>query len=85
MTFPPFFLYSEFDVAPKGLNLVGLERAGFGDAEIAALKRAYRLLYRSNLKLEDALSRIETEIPTEHALHLVRFIRSSQRGICRAR
>ena len=80
---PPFFLYSEFDVAPKGLNLVGLERAGLADAEIGALKRAYRLLYRSNLKLEDALHRIETEIATEHALHLVRFIRSSQRGICR--
>ena len=82
---PPFFLYSEFDVAPKGLNLVGLERAGFGDAEIATLKRAYRLLYRSGLKLEEALHRIETEIASEHARQLVRFIRSSKRGICRAR
>ena len=81
---PPFFLYSDFNVAPKGLNLVGLERAGFTTAEIAALKQAYRLLYRSRLKLEEALLRIETEIPTEHTLHLVRFIRSSRRGICRS-
>ncbi|MCL6506471.1 MAG: acyl-ACP--UDP-N-acetylglucosamine O-acyltransferase, partial [Bryobacteraceae bacterium] len=80
---PPFFLYSDFNVAPKGLNLVGLKRAGFRREQIAALKRAYWLLYRSGLKLEEALDRIETEIPNEHTLHLVRFIRSSRRGICR--
>src|SRR5438477_2765426 len=80
---PPFFLYTDFNVAAHGLNLVGLRRAGFGEADIKALKTAYRLLYRSALKLEDALQRIETEIPTEHARHLVSFIRSSKRGICR--
>jgi UDP-N-acetylglucosamine acyltransferase len=80
---PPFFLYSGFNVKPRGLNLVGLKRAGFGTEEIAALKNAYRLLYRSGLKLEEALCRIETEIRTPEATHLVRFIRSSERGICR--
>lgn len=80
---PPFFLYSGFNVEPKGLNLVGLKRAGFGEADIAALKTAYRILYRSGLRLEEALARIEAEIPTEHAQHLVRFIRRSERGICR--
>lgn len=80
---PPFFLYSEFNVAPKGLNFVGLKRAGFTPEQISVLKRAYALLYRSGLKLEEAISRIETEIPNEHTLHLVRFIRSSRRGICR--
>jgi len=79
---PPYFLYSEFNVAPVGLNLVGLRRAGFAHADIAALKRAYRLLYRSGLKLAEALDRIEREIPTEHTLHLVEFIRRSKRGIC---
>jgi UDP-N-acetylglucosamine acyltransferase len=80
---PPFFLYTDFNVAPKGLNIVGLERAGFPGEDISQLKRAYRLLYRTNLKLDEALRRIETEIATESALHLVRFIRSSKRGICR--
>jgi len=80
---PPFFLYSDFNVAAKGLNLVGLRRAGFKAPEVAALKTAYKLLYRSNLKLEDALQHIETKIPTEHTRHLVTFIRSSKRGICR--
>jgi UDP-N-acetylglucosamine acyltransferase len=80
---PPYFLYSDFNVAAKGLNLVGLRRAGISDAEIDALKKAYRILYRSGLKLEDALKRIEVEADTDHTRHLVRFIRSSKRGICR--
>jgi UDP-N-acetylglucosamine acyltransferase len=80
---PPYFLYSEFDVKARGLNIVGLRRAGFTASQVAALKSAYKLLYRSNLKLEDALARIEAEVPTEHTLHLVEFIRSSKRGICR--
>ncbi len=80
---PPFFLYSGGYVKARGLNVVGLRRAGFSREDRAALKAAYGLLYRSGLKLEDALVRIETEIPTEHTRHLVRFIRSSKRGICR--
>src|SRR5712671_1907861 len=61
---PPFFLYSGFNVEAKGLNLVGLRRAGFSAEQIAALKQAYKVLYRSGLKLDEALRRIETEIPT---------------------
>jgi UDP-N-acetylglucosamine acyltransferase len=80
---PPYFLYTEFNVAPRGLNLIGLRRAGFAAADIDALKRAYVLLYRSKLKLEDALAAIEREVPTEHTRHLVSFIRTSKRGICR--
>jgi len=80
---PPFFLYSGFNVEPVGLNSVGLKRAGFTSSDITALKRAYHLLYRAGLKLEQALTRIEREIPTEHTLHLVNFIRRSERGIAR--
>jgi UDP-N-acetylglucosamine acyltransferase len=80
---PPFFLYSGFNVAAKGLNTVGLKRAGFQAPQIAALKAAYRLLYRSGLKLEDALRRIEAEASTPETAHLVAFIRRSKRGICR--
>jgi UDP-N-acetylglucosamine acyltransferase len=80
---PPYFMYSGDRVTARGLNMVGLKRAGFAPAEIAALKTAYRILYRSGLKLEDALQRIEGEAPTEHTRHLVEFIRRSKRGICR--
>ncbi len=80
---PPFFMYSDFNVAPKGLNIVGLRRAGFTAEQMAALKTAYRLLYRSGLKLADALQRIEAEAATPETLHLVAFIRGSKRGICK--
>jgi len=80
---PPFFLYSGFNIQPKGLNLVGLKRASFGPKQIAALKNAYRLLYRSGLKLDEALRRMEAEVPTSEVAQLVKFIRGSRRGICR--
>jgi UDP-N-acetylglucosamine acyltransferase len=80
---PPYFLYSDFNVAPKGLNIVGLRRAKFAASEVRALKLAYKLLYKSGLKLEDALSQIEAAEKTEHTQHLVDFVRSSKRGICR--
>ena len=80
---PPYMLCSDFNAAVKGLNIVGLKRAGFGPADISALKKAYRILFRSRLKLEEALQRIEADCPTEHTRHLVDFIRRSERGICR--
>ena len=69
--------------AVKGLNVVGLKRAGFRASDIAPLKKAYQILFRSQLKLEEALRRIEAECATEHTLQLTAFIRRSQRGICR--
>ena len=80
---PPFFLYSGFNVAAKGLNLVGLKRAGYKHADVSALKKAYQLLYRSGLRLDEALERIEAETPTPETGHLVEFIRHCKRGICR--
>ena len=80
---PPFFLYTGFNVEAKGLNLVGLKRAGYKASDLSTLKKAYQLLYRSGLKLKEALAKIETEIPTPDTLHLVDFIRRSERGICR--
>lgn len=80
---PPFFTYSGFAIEPHGLNLVGLKRAGFEAPKISILKQAYRYLYRSALKLEEALTRIETEIPTPETLHLTHFIRTSRRGVAR--
>ena len=79
---PPFFLYSGFNVEAKGLNVVGLKRAGFRSSQMTALKTAYRLLYRSGLKQEDALQRIEAEAATPETEQLVAFVRRSRRGIC---
>jgi UDP-N-acetylglucosamine acyltransferase len=80
---PPFFLYSDFNVAVKGLNVVGLKRAGYSHEQIRELKTAYRVLYRCGLKQEDALKRLESEFESEEVRHLVAFVRASKRGICR--
>jgi UDP-N-acetylglucosamine acyltransferase len=80
---PPFFTYAGFQIAPKGLNLVGLKRAGYKAPDVSILKQAYHLLYKSHLKLDAALEEIESRIPTAETRHLVAFIRASQRGICR--
>ena len=80
---PPFFLGAGGYVVAKGLNVVGLKRAGYKASDVAILKKAYQILYRSGLKLQEALARIEGEIPTPETLHLVAFIRRSDRGICR--
>ena len=80
---PPFFLYAGHDVVAKGLNLIGLKRAGYKASDVATLKKAYQILYRAGLKLQDALARIETDLPAPETLHLVQFIRRSERGICR--
>jgi UDP-N-acetylglucosamine acyltransferase len=84
---PPFFTYTDAGdyAGPRGLNVVGLKRAGFTPGELSVLKKAYRVLYRSGLKLDAALDKIESELPDDNTLHLVRFIRASQRGICRPR
>jgi UDP-N-acetylglucosamine acyltransferase len=80
---PPYFLYSGFDVEPMGINTVGLRRAGFTYADVSEIKRAYRLLYHSGLKLAEALDRISAACDSGHAKHLVDFVRKSERGICR--
>lgn len=78
---PPYFLYSGFNVVPKGLNLVGLRRSGFDRDAIKRLKQIYRLLFRSKLKLAEALERIAREVPGDEAADVIAFVRSSQRGI----
>jgi UDP-N-acetylglucosamine acyltransferase len=80
---PPFFLYAGYNVQAKGLNLVGLKRAGYRASDLSLLKKAYQVLYRSGLKLEEALSKIESELASPETGQLVSFIRRSERGICR--
>ena len=67
-----------------GINTIGLERKGFQKETIEALQRAYRLLIRSKLKLQEALERIESELGFHAEVrYLVEFVRSSTRGIIR--
>jgi UDP-N-acetylglucosamine acyltransferase len=80
----PFFTMDGNPAHVRGLNTVGLRRAGFSTDERHALKEAYRILFRSGLALEGALREM-AGINDRNVEHLINFIRSSQRGFSRAR
>ncbi len=65
-----------------GLNSIGLQRAGFPGATVAALKRAYRLFFNSDLNLSQALERARTELPpVPEVERFLAFVESSGRGV----
>ena len=68
-----------------GLNSVGLKRANFSEETMKALKKAYRIIFRSGLTLERAIKTVgEDEIShTPEVQHLLHFIQHSKRGIAR--
>jgi UDP-N-acetylglucosamine acyltransferase len=68
----------------RGLNLVGLKRRGFSDETISALKKAYKILALSGLKLSEAIEKMKAEVPPSPEVeHFISFIESSKRGVCR--
>ena len=80
----PYTIASGDRAELKGLNLVGLKRRGFADETIASLKKAYKILVRSELRVDEALARIRKELPPSAELqHFVEFVEKSERGICR--
>jgi UDP-N-acetylglucosamine acyltransferase len=81
---PPFMLADGNPARVRTINKVGLERNGLSEASQAALRQAYKILFRDGLNLANAATRIETALPALPELaHLVEFVRSSERGICR--
>ena len=80
----PFLITDGNPARVRGLNTVGLSRAGFSVDARRALKQAYQLLFRSSLPLEDALRQM-AQLDDEHVEHLRDFIRASKRGFPRAR
>lgn len=68
----------------RGLNLEGLKRRGFSRERIDALKRAYRIIFRSGLRIGEALQKVARDIHNSPEVErLTGFIEQSQRGICR--
>jgi UDP-N-acetylglucosamine acyltransferase len=66
----------------NGLNTVGLQRRGFSSETIGTLKQAYRLLFRSDLNVSEAVERIKGELPMLPEIkHMIEFIETSERGI----
>jgi UDP-N-acetylglucosamine acyltransferase len=81
---PPFMIADGNPAEVRGINSIGLERAGFSSETVRALKDAYRLLYRGNLNSKQAVEAIRKEIPgIPEVEELCVFVETSQRGIIR--
>ena len=78
----PFFITDGNPATVRGVNSVGLQRAGFSEEARHALKSAYKLLFRSKMPLADVLEQL-AQIDNQHVAHLVSFIRGSKRGFIR--
>lgn len=79
---PPYFLVEGNPAQAYGLNSIGLRRAEFAPATIAELKECYKLLYRSNRNISQALESMREIVKTEQGLHLIAFVEAqSERGI----
>lgn len=79
---PPFVMASGNPAQPRGINQEGLRRRGFDAADTQAIRAAYRTLYRSGLKLSEAIAALDAT-GNAHAAAMAAFIRESQRGIIR--
>lgn len=78
---PPFMLADGQPAVVRGLNMVGLKRANFSNEKIASIKKAYQILYRSQLNTSRAIEKIEEEARrTEEVDFLIKFIKGMARG-----
>jgi UDP-N-acetylglucosamine acyltransferase len=79
---PPFMLADGNPAETRTVNKVGMERHGVSEATQSALRQAFKILFREGLTIPNALSRIEQDLPQlPEVLHLLKFVRSSERGI----
>ena len=79
---PPFMIADGNPAETRTINKVGMERQGISDEAQNALKQAYKILFREGLSIPNALAKIEKELPSlPEILHLVQFVRASERGI----
>jgi UDP-N-acetylglucosamine acyltransferase len=79
---PPFLKAVGSPVKLYGLNTIGLQRNGMDETTILELKRAYRLLFRSDLNITQAIERAQNELePLAEVQELIRFVEASERGV----
>ena len=82
---PPYVLVDGNSTLAVGINHVGLRRRGFSREDLAAIKRAYRIVYDADLTWEERLASLEASFPTGPAARFAAFLRGSERGIVRSR
>ena len=79
---PPFMLADGNPAETRTINKIGLERNGVSDTAQAALRQAYKILFREGFTISNAIARIEKECPSlPEVAHLLQFVRTSERGI----
>jgi len=79
---PPFMLVDGNPAEARTINKIGMERHGVPDEVQAAIRLAFRILFREGLTTANAVAKIEKDLPKlPEVEHLVRFIRGSERGI----
>ena len=81
---PPYVMAVGSPAVPHSINSEGLKRRGFTPEQIRNLKNAYRVLYRSDLKLADAVEELKSRVSTQPELRIfVDFIGESTRSLVR--
>lgn len=84
MDVAPYTLAAGNPLETHGLNVVGLTRRGFSEDAITTLKKAYRIFYRQNLSVDQAVLRIRAEVPaTPEVETFLAFVLTSERGLTR--
>jgi UDP-N-acetylglucosamine acyltransferase len=79
---PPFAII-DWQHTVRGVNVVGLKRAGFDERRIRTIREAFRILFRKGRNLSIALREVEKSMRADDdVMTLVEFIRSSKRGVC---
>jgi len=81
---PPYIIAAGDRAKLHGLNSVGLKRHGFSQETLSSLKKAYRIIFRIGLTLNEAIERVKAEVEqVPEVNNLIHFIKSSERGITR--
>jgi len=81
---PPFIRAAKAPLAFNGLNSIGLHRRGFSNETINHIKKAYSLIYRSNMHVSHAIRYIQENLEITPEIHqIITFIETSRRGIIR--
>lgn len=82
---PPFCIAQGERARLVGLNIVGMRRAGLARETIRAIRRAYKTLFRSGKRLEEACAELEAQKPCVEVQHMIDFCKASKRGITAAK
>jgi len=81
---PPYVIAAGPRVALHGLNIIGLKRHGMSDRTLSSLKKAYRIVFRIGLTVNQAIERVRAEVEqVPEVVNFIEFIKTSERGITR--